>query len=256
MVTAMAKPDGEKGGRGKLSQNRESFSKTELNAIAQARYVLRNNFTPEGQQYPDRCFAVMAGTLALTEAYAMTQVDTLRKMAERIQARAIRRCGELLKQVETGQGVRTDLLHDAADMKLTRTEAATQAGLSERQKVTVLRVANTECSRACPPSMLYARLIRTSASTSTCPPSTFPLLPVQQEPAVQASSEPSRAAGYPQRQMSKVSGLSIFPNCFGCLDRSSKASRRARTRAWTVSSVIHRAWPCTSRCSSRCYANT
>ena len=142
MVTAMAKPDGEKGGRGKLSQNRESFSKTELNAIAQARYVLRNNFTPEGQQYPDRCFAVMAGTLALTEAYAMTQVDTLRKMAERIQARAIRRCGELLKQVETGQGVRTDLLHDAADMKLTRTEAATQAGLSERQKVTALRVAN------------------------------------------------------------------------------------------------------------------
>ena len=120
MVTAMAKPDGEKGGRGKLSQNRESFSKTELNAIAQARYVLRNNFTPEGQQYLDRCLAVMA---------------------ERIQARAIRRCGELLKQVETGQGVRTDLLHDAADMKLTRTEAATQAGLSERQKVTALLVA-------------------------------------------------------------------------------------------------------------------
>ncbi|MEZ5585219.1 MAG: hypothetical protein R3F37_22935 [Candidatus Competibacteraceae bacterium] len=78
---------------------------------------------------------MMAGTLALTEAYAMTQVDTLRKMAERIQARAIRRCGELLKQVETGQGVRTTH-HDAADMKLTRTEAATQAGLSERQKVT------------------------------------------------------------------------------------------------------------------------
>ena len=58
MVTAMAKPDGEKGGRGKLSQNRDSFSKTELNAIALARYVLRNNLIPEGQQYPDRCLAI------------------------------------------------------------------------------------------------------------------------------------------------------------------------------------------------------
>jgi hypothetical protein len=63
-------------------------------------------------------------------------------MADRIQARAIRRCGELLKQVESGQGARTDKLHDATDMKLTRTEAANQAGLSERQKVTALRVAS------------------------------------------------------------------------------------------------------------------
>ncbi len=63
-------------------------------------------------------------------------------VADRIQARAIRRCGELLKQVEAGQGSRTDRLHDATDIKLTRTIAATQAGLSERQKVTALRVAS------------------------------------------------------------------------------------------------------------------
>jgi len=37
-----------------------------------------------------------------------------------------------LKQVESGQGTRTDILHDAADTKLTRTEAARKAGLSER----------------------------------------------------------------------------------------------------------------------------
>ena len=115
MVTAMAKPDGEKGGRGKLSQNRESFSKTELNAIAQARFVLRNNLIPDGQQYPDRCLAVMA---------------------ERIQARAIRRCGELLKQIEPGKtGPKTEL-HDATVMQLNRTEAARDAGISKRQKVT------------------------------------------------------------------------------------------------------------------------
>ena len=117
---ALSKPES-KMGRGSDSAKVASQLGLSGELPRQARYVLRNNFTPEGQKYPDRCLAVMA---------------------ERIQARAIRRCGELLKQVETGQGVRTDLLHDAADMKLTRTEAATQAGLSERQKVTALRVAN------------------------------------------------------------------------------------------------------------------
>ncbi len=124
MVTAMAYPEGRQGKRNDLLT---SFLKKEVEDnppsaghISKARYVLRNNFTPEGQQYPDRCLAVMA---------------------ERIQAREIRRCGELLKQVETGQGVRTDLLHDATDMKLSRSQAARDAGISERQKVTALLVA-------------------------------------------------------------------------------------------------------------------
>ena len=59
---------------------------------------------------------------------------------ERIQARAIRRCGELLKQIEPGTGAHWENKRDGADT-LTRTTAATQAGLSERQKVTALRVA-------------------------------------------------------------------------------------------------------------------
>lgn len=101
-------------------------------------------------------------------------------MADRIQARAVRRCGELLKQIEAGQGVRTDKLHDATDMKLTRTEAATQAGLSERQKVTALRVANvpqpefervvelqdTGAVTGClpyPPAVVFGRLQRLGA---------------------------------------------------------------------------------------------
>lgn len=65
-------------------------------------------------------------------------------MADRIQARAIRRCGELLKQIESGQGSKNQytVLHDAADKKQTRSEVAKDAGLSERQKVTALRVAN------------------------------------------------------------------------------------------------------------------
>ena len=64
---------------------------------------------------------------------------------------AIRRCGELLKQVEPKQGANQNI-HDATDTKvLTRTEAAKEAGLSERQKVTALRVANGEESSPFPP---------------------------------------------------------------------------------------------------------
>lgn len=63
-------------------------------------------------------------------------------MAERIQARAIRRCGELLKQIEPAPGARTDIEpRDGTVQGLTRTEAARDAGLSERQQKTALRVA-------------------------------------------------------------------------------------------------------------------
>lgn len=66
-----------------------------------------------------------------------------RKMAERIQARAIRRYGELLKQIEPDKGgYHGNYAHDGTDTRITRTEAATQAGISERQKVTAMRIAN------------------------------------------------------------------------------------------------------------------
>jgi hypothetical protein len=55
--------------------------------------------------------------------------DTLQKMAVRIQARAIRRCGELLNQIEASKGGRP-------------TQAAREAGLSEWQQKTAVRVAN------------------------------------------------------------------------------------------------------------------
>ena len=64
-----------------------------------------------------------------------------RKMADRIQARAIRRCGELLKQVEAGTGSHWENKRDGT-VPLTRQSAATDAGLSERQRKTALRVAN------------------------------------------------------------------------------------------------------------------
>jgi len=66
--------------------------------------------------------------------------DTLRKMADKIQARAIRRCGELLREIEANQGGRPKL-GSLAD-QVSRSKAASNAGLSRRQKQTALRVAN------------------------------------------------------------------------------------------------------------------
>lgn len=67
--------------------------------------------------------------------------DTLRKHADRIQARAIRRCGELLKQFDGrggGQAEKEGALLSAP----TRRDVAQGAGLSEHQAKTAVRVAN------------------------------------------------------------------------------------------------------------------
>lgn len=77
---------------------------------------------------------------ALASYAKQAKDDQLRKLADRIQARAIRRCGELLKQIEPQPGKRTDIEPD--DGTVTRSRAASDAGLSERQKVTALRVAS------------------------------------------------------------------------------------------------------------------
>lgn len=67
--------------------------------------------------------------------------DTMRKMADRIQARAIRRCGELLRQVPPANGSNQNI-RDGDDLKVpTRQQVATDAGMSERQRKTALRVA-------------------------------------------------------------------------------------------------------------------
>lgn len=66
--------------------------------------------------------------------------DTLRKHADRIQARAVRRCGELLKQFN-GRGVNQYTKDDEGTL-ITQKQAASDAGLSDHQRVTAVRVAN------------------------------------------------------------------------------------------------------------------
>ena len=58
----------------------------------------------------------------------------------RIRARACRRCGVLLQEFEKANGKRTDL--EPSGGEPTRSQAATQAGLSKDQAVNAIRVAN------------------------------------------------------------------------------------------------------------------
>jgi hypothetical protein len=74
-------------------------------------------------------------------SYAKQAGDTsLRKMAERIQARAIARCGELLRAIRPAKNQRQD--SGRGDAPPSRSQAARDAGLSRDQKRTALRVAN------------------------------------------------------------------------------------------------------------------
>jgi hypothetical protein len=79
---------------------------------------------------------------ALASYAKMADDDSLRTLADRIQARAVRRMGELLKQFDA-QGRRSDQqLPDGTVQKLSQGEVAAQAGISERQAKTAVRVAN------------------------------------------------------------------------------------------------------------------
>jgi hypothetical protein len=64
----------------------------------------------------------------------MADDDTLRQLADRIQARAVRRVGELLKQFDGrgGDRTRTDGTVSSAP---TQKQAAERAGISERQQL-------------------------------------------------------------------------------------------------------------------------
>ncbi len=59
MVTAMAYPETQQGKK-RTSLKIKEVEGVNSGYISQARYVLRETFKPEGQQYPDRCLAVAA----------------------------------------------------------------------------------------------------------------------------------------------------------------------------------------------------
>ena len=84
-----------------------------------------------------------ADKAAALASYAKQAEDTeLEKMAGRIRARAMRRAGELLKQIEPARGANQNIEDGAVPKVETRKEVARQAGMSERQQKTAIRVAN------------------------------------------------------------------------------------------------------------------
>jgi hypothetical protein len=62
-------------------------------------------------------------------------------MARRIQARAYERCGELLKQIEPAHGANQNI-REGDLPNVTRESAATEAGLTEHERKTALRIAS------------------------------------------------------------------------------------------------------------------
>ncbi len=102
----------------------------------------------------DECKAWADKAEALASYAKQAGDDTLRRTADKIQARAIQRCGELLKAIQRpAQGGRPKENGTGAGT-VSRREAARDAGLSKRQQVTATRVANV-------PEAEFKRLVET-----------------------------------------------------------------------------------------------
>jgi len=93
----------------------------------------------------DEC-QTWADKMAVLASYAkQANDDKLHRLAIRIRARAIRRCGELLQAIKPKHTGRPPE-NGAAAGPNSRKSAARDAGLSERQRKTALRVAGVEKS--------------------------------------------------------------------------------------------------------------
>lgn len=78
---------------------------------------------------------------ALASYARQAKDETLRRLAERIQARATRRCGELLKQVPTANG-RNGRSEIDTSLPAGRIAAAAAAGMTKPQAIKAINVAN------------------------------------------------------------------------------------------------------------------
>lgn len=78
----------------------------------------------------DECVEWADKAAALASYAKQANDDEMMKMAVRIRDRAIRRAGELLKQIEPGKTGPKSELSTAADTQLSRKDAAKQAGMS------------------------------------------------------------------------------------------------------------------------------
>jgi hypothetical protein len=90
----------------------------------------------------DECKDWADKAAALASYARQAEDDQLEKMAIRIRGRAVRRTGELLKEIEPSKGGRPSETRGDASPSLTRKQAAIDAGLSSDQMKDALRVSN------------------------------------------------------------------------------------------------------------------
>jgi hypothetical protein len=135
-------------------------------------------------------------------SYARQAKDsTLHNLALRIQARAQRRMGELLKQIPSGQGANlTAAGREGAHPILTRERAADDGGLSEHQRKTAQRVASI-------PTPEFEAAIESAQPPSITELATRGTVP--RPPAPEAVSAPA-AAAVAQRAQSLLRELAVF----------------------------------------------
>lgn len=111
------------------------------NATLPAKYEAAKVALAECNQM-DECKDWADKSQALASYARQSQDKELENTAMRIRARAIRRCGELLQQVEKANGKNRGERGHEAPFCLTRKTAATAAGLSSDQAKDALRVSN------------------------------------------------------------------------------------------------------------------
>ena len=90
----------------------------------------------------DECQEWADKAAALASYAKQAEDETLMKMAARIKARAVRRAGELLHQIEPSKGGRPTQTSMGDHTSLSRTDAAREAGMSKHQQVQATRVAS------------------------------------------------------------------------------------------------------------------
>lgn len=93
----------------------------------------------------DECKDWADKAAALASYARQSEDDELRAFADRIRARAIRRCGELLAEIPKAKGgITREGTPGSQPSPVSRSTMASEAGMSERQQKTALRVAAVE----------------------------------------------------------------------------------------------------------------
>lgn len=128
-----------------------------------------------------------ADKAAAIATYArMANDDTLRVTAVRIQERAYRRGGELLKQIAPANGANQNI-REGDHPKVTRESAARDAGLSEHQRKVALRLASI-------PEDKFERALESGSPPTLEALAKWGTLPRPQQPPVQPTPTDLRNA--------------------------------------------------------------